>query len=105
MSDQGGGEGATTPTGRIGFEMSDENIAELMRRIEERAQSLQQAAAQRGGQDDGGAERLRAEAKAFMAGRSREDLPDGWWELAMPIAHEQDPEYPEWLRLKERFGG
>lgn len=106
MSDQSGsGADAPAPTDRVAFTMSDENIAELLRRVEAKAKAAEASAAGGGRQDDGGAGRIRAEAKAFIAGRSREDLPEGWWDLAMDIAREADPEFGEWQRLRGRFGG
>jgi len=78
------------------FENRADRITAL---VEKRAKEVADNAAFGGCMHDGGASSLREQIEFFNCGRRRV-IPSGWAQYEKQI----DPEYTEYLRLKQKFG-
>lgn len=79
-----------------------EKIDNLIEFILKKADKLQESAGYNGSWDDGGASRLRDEVKFYRYGQSK-SIPKEWKKHVKEFSQEIDPEYDEYLRLKEKF--
>ena len=75
-----------------------ENIKKIMDLILKDADKRASDAGYAGRQDDGGASRLRDQVKFYKAGM-KGDTPEEWYEYVKNT----DPEYSEYVRLKQKF--
>lgn len=80
-----------------------EDIANILLHQINSAYKAELQAGQSGRQDDGGAGRKMLAVEMFVHGWYKL-LPRGWDAMARQIELMQDPEYQEYLRLKEKFG-
>ena len=56
-----------------------------------------------GRMDDGGASALKEQVEYYLAGMNGE-IPENWQKYVKEIKILSDPEYRDYLRLKEKFG-
>ena len=78
------------------------NIERLINFILKKADNVQESAGYNGSWDDGGAARLREEVKFYRYGLLGE-IPEEWKKHIVEYRRENDPEYDEYKRLKEKF--
>ena len=85
---------------------SPTEVENLVKKLRMDAEMRRDNAARGGGRDDGGASHMEREIEVWLAGRAW-TLPSGsWWEdAAAQTAAELDPEWEDYKRLHERFGG
>ena len=79
-----------------------EQIDDLMRLIMQEAAEREILAGQSGSISDGGASKLRDQVLFYKLGRKNE-MPSSWQQFLVQLKKEADLEYPEYLRLKEKF--
>lgn len=80
----------------------DVNIDNLMHSILKIANSRRESAGHQGCQHDGGASKLEMQVTFYKYGRNNE-LPKEWEEFAIQLTKQNDSEYDEYLRLKNKF--
>ena len=79
-----------------------ENINEFLEFLRRKATKLQDDAGYNGRHDDGGASHIRDMIDVYIAGMSQQ-LPENWKRYYEEFQKEGDPEYQEYLRLKNKF--
>lgn len=88
------------PQSQIEFE--GVSVKHISKRVITRAAEKALDAGYSGAHHDGGARRLVSELKAWCRGLDGE-LPEEFREDCVTITKEEDPEYAEYLRLREKF--
>ncbi|MEL6102914.1 MAG: hypothetical protein AAFR68_16585 [Pseudomonadota bacterium] len=85
-------------------DLTDGMLADIMERVEMTAQEIADNAGFSGADHDGGASEMRHGVRMFRMGMNRQ-LPSEWVPLLRQMQRESDPEYGEYMRLKEKFEG
>jgi len=80
-----------------------ETLLKLSKRMREIAHQKREDAGYSGSWGDNGARALEETCDAFEAGLQGK-CPDAWKEELAKMQRENDPEYKEFLRLKQKFG-
>ncbi len=83
-------------------DLSDGEFAEVMERVLADAESRANMAVFTGAHHDNGAEHMRAEVEMFRLGMNRR-LPNSWLPYVREMRLEEDPEWGEYQRLKQKF--
>jgi len=78
------------------------NMKNLMNFILEEADDREMEAGASGRSDDGGAKKLRDQVTFYRLGQTN-DMPVTWQKFLEKFRKRTDPEYSEFLRLKEKF--
>ena len=71
--------------------------------LQKEAKILGNSAAHNGAYNDGGQKELERQVQAWMAGRAGQ-IPSFWESYMKKYRRETDPEFKEYIRLKEKFG-
>lgn len=77
---------------------------EFLEFLRKKAESLADAAGYNGEMNDGGATRLREAISAYVAG-TKGIVPSAWENYVAEYQTLNDPEYSEYVRLRNKFGG
>lgn len=80
--------------------MENNRIKQIIEVIKEEAHERKMGAAFNGERSDGGASILENQIRFYLLGQKGE-VPPEW----KKYEHKIDPEYREYMRLKEKFGG
>lgn len=83
-------------------DLSDGEFAKVIERVLEDAERREQDAAFGGEHHDGGASRMRSEVEMFRSGMNRQ-LPPEWLPVVRQIRQEDNPEWAEYQRLRDKF--
>jgi uncharacterized protein YihD (DUF1040 family) len=78
------------------------DVEKLFPIVEAHARQLRDDAGYSGAMNDGGAGIVLAQLKFYKYGRDRV-IPPEWSQYAKDYARSVDPDYSEYLRLKEKF--
>lgn len=79
------------------------DIEKIMDLILKDADKREMNAGFSGSHSDGGSSRLRDQVNFYKDGMNG-DIPTVWKEYVNEYVRNTDPEYPEYVRLKEKFG-
>lgn len=85
------------------LEINEDNVHRVVKFMRAKAQLYRDNAGYSGAMHDGGAARLEEAIEAFLHGYFRKSWPQKWFKDIEEMSKNDDPEYKEYLRLKDKF--